>query len=404
MNTYKYCMVVLVLLLTIITTRVIGQPMKTPTFFTDKNRYISLLPPTDWRMHQPTTNDPRTKLIFTHVDEASQLPVTLTIIVYQVDKPLTKESLKAGLESKLTLLQRRGATFSPLKDVAVAQTDCIKTTIQLGDATSMLILGYPDKVLCLDIVYHAPNQLYDTYLETVYSTIDSLVTLKGAFKDDPILKEQQRLFWLKKQVALYMDEKDFDTARSMLNELVTADPDNFSLHFQLGMTHMMQQQYTKAQICFEKALLLFPKYWEAYFQSGVAAMHLENFEEAVDKFSKTLAINPVAIEAMVNQAIAYRKIGQPQKAVDIYKKLLDLNPTNQVYLFNLGRTYSDMGAFLEAKSAFEKCLESNPDNASAMVNLAYLYVSVSNFDKARELCESALSHDATLEEAKKFAQ
>ena len=400
MKKYIYCIVPVLLLMTIITTSSIGQTMETPKFFTDKNRYISFLPPKDWDFHQPTTNDPRTKLILSYADKATGLPVSLTIIVYQVEEPRSKESMTSALVSKLELLRPRGATYSEIKDVNVAQTDCIQTEIMMGDAKSLLILGYPDGTLCLDIVYHAPKKIYDRYLDKALGAIESLVTLKGALNDDPELIKQQRLIWLKKQVYIYIDEKDYETARSMLKEIIKEEPEDFSMYFLFGMTYMEQENYEAAQPYFGQAIEMFPAYWEAYFKSGVAAMHTQDYETAINQFNKAIEINPEATEVQVDLGIAYRKLGEPEKSIQVYEKLLALDPSNQIYLFNIGRTYSDMGSFEKAKQAYEKCLDSNPYFVRAIVNLAYLYVSIADFPKARELCERALSYDSTLEEAK----
>ncbi len=399
MKTLLKCAASAIIILTI-TTCLMGQEMRNPKFFTDKNRYISFIAPQDWELRQVNEDDPRTKLVFTHTDLGTQLKVSLTILAYQVETPRTLESLKSFLTHRLNTLRKHGAVFSDIEEVSVADTTCVQTQIKADGNTSLVILGYPDNSLCLDIVYHAPDSLFDSYLSTVRDSIDSLVTLKGAILDDPELREQQRLFWLKKQVFFNMDNGDYDTAREMLKELIIAEPENFSLYFQVGMTYMQQKYYTAATEYFDKATQLFPDYWEAYFQNGVAYMHKENYEKAVEQFEKTIAINKQSVEATVNLAIAYRKLGEPEKAVELYKKLLELNPTNQVYLFNLGRTYSDIGNFEQAKTCFEKCIEIDPENASAMVNLAYVYMSVSNFDKARELCEQALLRDSELEQAK----
>lgn len=384
----------------LLTFSVMAQPMQTPDFFTDKNRYISFIPPQGWHLAKTFGDDPRTKLMFAPADADANKGVTLTIIAYQVDAPRSLASLRSFLKDRLdALAQRADAVSSGITEVTVAETTCVQSQVAMRGARALIILGYPQDSLCLDVVYHAPAPLFDTYLPDVRESLETMISLKGAVQENTQLKQAQQRIWLLKQVAYAMDTEQYEQASEALKELIRQQPDDPMLFYRLGEVQKMMGHPESAIYYFSGATDLDPDFWEAHFQCGMVAMHQENYEAARDYFLDAVEANPDAVEAKVNLAVAYRQLEQPEKAVELYEQLLTLNPANPVYLFNLGRTYSSMGDYINAKASYEQCLAQDADNTAAMVNLAYVEFAAGNKEKAQQLGQRALALDPTLDEA-----
>ena len=77
-----------------------------------------------------------------------------------------------------------------------------------------------------------------------------------------------------------IDAQDWETAISKLEEVLRSTPNSAKAHFLLGNVYAQQDQFTKAEEHFNKALELDPKYVDARSNLGVVYYRQGKLQEA----------------------------------------------------------------------------------------------------------------------------
>jgi len=139
-----------------------------------------------------------------------------------------------------------------------------------------------------------------------------------------------------------------------LMESLTASPDDYTSHFNLGNVHMQRQDHAKALASYETAIKLRPDFVPPY----------------------------------VNAAFAYNARGQNDKAETSFRKALTLDPNNAVVHLNLGMLLGELKRPREAEGAFRDALKADPNAAAAAYNLGVL-LSASKPKECLDWCRKA---------------
>ena len=379
---------------------VMAKDFMYPEFYTDKNRSFSFIPPFGWKMSDEFPDDVRSKVMFTHQDEKTGSEVAFVILGYYVDQPRTLSSLKGYLKERLSALSRQKPTaiISPIEEVTVAGSICLKTEILSDQFKSMTITGYLENNLCLTMSYTAPSSVYYDYYKGIMESVQTFIAL-DAKTDKNKLVIAQRQVLKKKQAGFAVSEKKYQEA---LDTLADVSVDDEEVEFLRGMAYQGLNEEDRALECFVKASVLKPSFWEAFFQQGVLYTHKDENEKALESFIKADSLNPDSVEIKTNLAVIYRKTKDYNNAIKIYERLLKVSPGNLVLLFNLARTYSDFGKYKKAIKLYRRCIEINPDDPSSLTNLSACYFARKDYASAREFALRALAVDGSLEKAEKI--
>jgi len=127
-------------------------------------------------------------------------------------------------------------------------------------------------------------------------------------------------------------------ATTELVESLSARPDDYTSHFNLGNVHMQRRDHTEALASYETAIRLRPDFVPPY----------------------------------VNAAFVYNAQGQNGKAEASFRKALDLDPNNAAVHLNLGMLLGELKRPREAEQAFRDALKADPNAAAAAYNLGVL--------------------------------
>jgi tetratricopeptide (TPR) repeat protein len=137
------------------------------------------------------------------------------------------------------------------------------------------------------------------------------------------------------------DSKDRESFKRAIEEFttsMTARPDDWAGHANLGTFHMEQRQFQKAVECFETATRLEPR----------------------------------MVGPMVNASMAYSNLRQNDKAKSSLRAALQVEPNNPAALFNLGLLLAEERQITEAEEALRAALKADPQLAAAAFNLGIL--------------------------------
>lgn len=388
------------LILILYSVNVMAKDFRYPEFYTDKNRSFSFIPPFGWEVSDEFPDDPRSKVLFMHRDEKTGQDVAFTVLGYYVNQPRMIDSLRQFLKGRLAELGRQNpaAIISPIEEITVAGSTCLKSEIFSNKFKSMTITGYLKNNLCLTISYSAPSSVYYDHHKDIMESIKTFIAL-GSKGDKGELIVMQRRMRKKKQAGFSIVEKKYQEALDTLEEISVDDAE---VEFQRGLAYQGLRQEDKALECFTKATDLEPSFWEAFFHQGVLYTHKDDNEKALDSFLEADRLEPNSVEIKTNLAVIYRKTRDYKKAIAIYEKLIKVSQGSLVLLFNLARTYSDYGKYKKAIKLYKRCLEINPDDPSSLTNLSACYLAKKKYVLAEEFALRALAVDSSLDKAKKI--
>jgi tetratricopeptide (TPR) repeat protein len=134
------------------------------------------------------------------------------------------------------------------------------------------------------------------------------------------------------------DQARIDQATDEYLASITARPDQWTSHYNLGNYHLGQGEASKAVASYQVALKLDPR----------------------------------AILPMVNTAIAYARMGENEKAENALRQALQQEPGNAAANFNLGLLSAEKNELRAAEAYLEKAFAADPQMAQAAYNLCIL--------------------------------
>jgi tetratricopeptide (TPR) repeat protein len=135
---------------------------------------------------------------------------------------------------------------------------------------------------------------------------------------------------------------------------MTARPDDYSSHYNLGTFHAERGEYEQALTCYETAHKLEPR----------------------------------SIAPLVNASLVYNIVGRNDKAESSLRKALEIEPDSLAAHLNLGMLLGELGRPGDAEQAFRTALKIDPECAAAAYNLGVI-VAERDINEAVRLCRTA---------------
>lgn len=158
-----------------------------------------------------------------------------------------------------------------------------------------------------------------------------------------------------KSYALLIDEAnvyyklgDNDKFKQKLEEAINMNPTEPTLHYNVGVMNMEQENIDEAIKCFEKAIELKPDYADAYNNIGAAI--IEKADPIIEEMNKSLTDFDKYDKLQAEQFEIYKK------AIPYYEKAYDLNKSNISVVQTLMSLYENLemtDKYEELKAVFE---------------------------------------------------
>ncbi len=198
------------------------------------------------------------------------------------------------------------------------------------------LVGFnPDAVTCAISSYDKAAELYptspsvpfqqaNTYLAEAIelvggkssSQVVALQSQKSSILKNAIAKYQEAIVLKEDYVEAYMrlslaqkGDNDATGAVTSLEKAVSYSQQDANLLLQIGDMYYQNKDWQKAQMVFQRALVLVPDYANILYYSGLAYEKQGKITDAIAQFTKILEKNPNSIE--VQKIIANLKAGRP---------------------------------------------------------------------------------------------
>lgn len=120
--------------------------------------------------------------------------------------------------------------------------------------------------------------------------------------------------------------RDYDGAVSLYRQILSAEPENAGVHYNLGITYKQSGRMEEAIEAYQRALTLKPDFPEAENNLGVALRSAWRIDESIEAFQRAVSLNADFAEAWNNLGVSLRDIGRMDEAVPCFERSIELQP------------------------------------------------------------------------------
>ena len=133
-----------------------------------------------------------------------------------------------------------------------------------------------------------------------------------------------------------------------------------------------QDKVKKATDEYLASLTARPDQWSSHYNLGNYYLNRGEVKQALAAYDTALKIEPRAAMVMVNAAMAYAKMGAPDQAEKSLVKAIKIAPENAAAHFNLGLLKAEQNRGKEAEKELREAFRLDPKMAPAAYNLCIL--------------------------------
>jgi tetratricopeptide (TPR) repeat protein len=133
-----------------------------------------------------------------------------------------------------------------------------------------------------------------------------------------------------------------------------------------------QEKVQQANQEYLASLTARPDQWSSHYNLGNYYLNRGEFKEALASYDAALRLEPQAAMVMVNAAMAYAQAGEPNQAEKSLAKAIKIAPDNAAAHFNLGLLKAEQNRPQEAEGELQEAFRLDPGMAQAAYNLCIL--------------------------------
>jgi len=189
---------------------------------------------------------------------------------------------------------------------------------------------------------------------------------------------------------------DAAAAEQCLRGSLASNPDQPSVHSNLGNVLKQMQRYREAEQAYRSALRLEPGHIDAIRNLGLLLAVMERDGEAVDLLEAAVEQRPRDVGVWTTLGQCYRRLGELERSLACFQQALEIRPRHTNALAGLGQTLRMLGRPDEAAECFDSALALRNDSVEVMVSRADVAATQGYFKEAesryREVLRLAPTH------------
>ena len=224
-------------------------------------------------------------------------------------------------------------------------------------------------------------------LANLYIEIHQFRKAKDLY-DDIILKVAPTSDVLYQYAILSTQLYDTGTAEKIFKKVIKMDPDNATVHKDLGVIYLNQRLFDYAKDEFQKALQLAPDDFDIVLEYANYLFAMSEYNEADTYYEKAIGMQDDVV-AKALSALNKLELNQLDEAKNLIESALSDQPEHEYIQFIAGRIYYSLKEFDNAKLYFIKSLEQNQDRETQNL-LALSYYELGEYEKALNIFNSLL--------------
>lgn len=159
-----------------------------------------------------------------------------------------------------------------------------------------------------------------------------------------------------------VNRKEYEHAKSLLQEIVNTDKHDFEAWIELGTVEFAQKHYIDAEKCYLTAIEERPDSLLAMLDLGKLRLIQNNYSAAIEILSKAVKLTPPSAEANYFLGEAYLGTGKGSKAVFYMNEALRMEPIAKAEIhLRIAAIYENVGLKDLAAAEYEQFLKKRPD-------------------------------------------
>jgi|SRR5947209_3151906 len=179
-------------------------------------------------------------------------------------------------------------------------------------------------------------------------------------------------------VQIYNSQNRLDLAQSRLDQAISQQPNNASLHYLKGEVFDISKDAQLAEGEFRRALELDPNYMPAYSALGTLFTYTNQQDRAIAEYRKILDRNPDNAGAYVLIGMLEDSRGNTDAAIDSYRKAVAIDQNSEAWAVaanNLAWIYAahNKGNLDEAQALAQSVVQKYPDVPGFVDTLGWIY-------------------------------
>jgi len=194
--------------------------------------------------------------------------------------------------------------------------------------------------------------------------------------------------------SVFLQKNDFQEVATVLESAQKVLPDDFRVHFFLGVAYHRLGREVEAVSVLERARELNPKDINAISQLALVYDGLKRYEESDSLYEEGLKLDPENSLILNNYGYSLADRGlQLERALEMSKKAVAAQPDNSSYLDTIGWVYYRLGKYAEAERYIRKAIEKGDASAVVHEHLGDIYAKLNDTERALEQWNIALKLD-----------
>jgi Tfp pilus assembly protein PilF len=166
---------------------------------------------------------------------------------------------------------------------------------------------------------------------------------------------------------------DAKQAIAWLNQIVSADAQDFEAWTELGTLYFKQDKLSEAEKAYLRALTERPSFLLALLNLGKLRLSQKNFEGAIESLSRVVEMDPQSADANLYLGEAYLQIKKGSKAVGYFNEAIRLDPVGKAEAhLRLAALYRAAGLKDKAVAEYEQFLAKKPDSPEKKMIQQYI--------------------------------
>ncbi|MSR15855.1 MAG: tetratricopeptide repeat protein [Gammaproteobacteria bacterium] len=189
---------------------------------------------------------------------------------------------------------------------------------------------------------------------------------------------------------LYSTQKDLDSAKAQLDEILKVDPANVPTYEAMFKLHAFKKDWVQAHAVAKRLKIAHPNEPTGFYFDGLAYQGENKLPESLEQFESALAVSPDAVQPLSQLIKSHLAMRKPEVAEKRLIEVIEQNSKNFVAHNLLGELQLASKRYPEAQKSFESALATNNKWAVLYRNLAATQLAIGESDKAIATMEKGI--------------
>lgn len=170
-----------------------------------------------------------------------------------------------------------------------------------------------------------------------------------------------------------MEDRQYDTAATLLTQAVAANPKDYAAHFNLALAYSLAGKDAQAIPEYKAALDLQPSLYQAQLNLGISLLAVKDAAGAIPYLQKAAAQKPAEFRPAFYLGEALLSESRFTEALPVYTNAVMLDPNSAAAELGLGRAMARGGARKTAESHYRRAAAIDPSYKPFWMELASYY-------------------------------